>query len=138
MTADKARKLTNDEAQQLQQAWREILLAAGETDSKVFAKLRDLFERAYDAGCDRNRPVTLVVVAASATTGVPRPSDVLILRHNPLESPSPVGWEMFKNLIGGTMQGPIRPPVHVFLFDDRGNAVQGEIDANGNWVSLPF
>jgi hypothetical protein len=130
--------MTNDEAQKMEQAWREVLLVKDAGEQELFTKLRDLFERAYTAGCERNRPVTLVAVAASTTARISHPSDALILRHDPTVSVSPVGWEIFKNMIGGTRGGLIRLPIHVFLFGDRAHAVQGVIDTNGNWATLPF
>jgi len=142
--------MTTDEARELQRAWQEVLLVAGEGDWERFARLRDIFERAYAAGCDRKQPVTLVAVAASPLTGpIPpcdssrptirlSPNDVFISRHDPNVDVSPVGPAIFMHIIGGTRRGPIWLPIHVFLFDDKGHAVQGAIAANGDWSSLPF
>jgi hypothetical protein len=142
--------MTEAERQNLQERWKRVLLIAGVPgENESYARLRAIFEKAYDAVCDRNQPVTLVAVAASPFTGTISPpsdpsrptvwllpNDVLILRHDPMTSP--VGPGMFLNIIGGTTRGPIGLPIHVFLFDDKGRTVQGEIDADGNWVPLPF
>jgi hypothetical protein len=132
--------LTEEERRNLQEAWKMALSPA---------LVRDLFVRAYGAGCDSANPVTLVAVAASTLMPpIPAPSDrahpterilrndVLILRLPAMDFPE--GPTIYMYIIGGTAIGLISLPMRVFLFGEEGYALQGELDVNGNWAPLPY
>lgn len=135
--------MTEEKRRNLQERWKGVL---------GHQRLRELFVRAYSARFDHVRfdpakPVTLVAVAASTLMGpiaAPTdsahptvrisPNDILIVRQPAMDVPE--GPTVFMNIIGGTASGPIGLPLHIFLFGDRGHALQGQIDGDGNWASL--
>jgi hypothetical protein len=100
--------MTPSERAKLQTAWEKALLVVSALrERERFANLRKLIERAYEAGCDRKVPLTLVLVASP--TGMTPQSDVLIFRYD--STRSSLGPGTFQDIIGGTARGPIHPPI---------------------------
>jgi len=142
--------MTNDERQELQNRWQDVLLDAGADEQNRFATLKQIIKDAKNVisqtlpkigekvgdGSSLSQ-LTLVAVAATETTLPPTPpsaiatvSDCLIIRFDWSDN---VSHTLFFHIIAGTIGSVLRRPVRVIVFGEKGNGVRGEIDQNGNW-----